>query len=103
MSVAIQRAIAFNALDLRYTKLPANRVVGGGISQATTEGGGDWDDDMQDEELEATVKASQVKEKHKTKKATSHADMRDEEPEATMQQTSQAKTKPKKKKATSNA
>ena len=58
--------------------------------------------DMQDEELEATVKASQAKEKHKTKKATSHADMRDEDLEATMQ-TSQAKTKHKKKKATSNA
>ena len=102
MSVAIQRAIAFNALDLRYTKLPANRVVGGGISQGASEGGGDWDDDMQDEELEATVKASQVKEKRKTKKAASHADMRDEEPEATMQ-TPQAKTKQKKKNATSNA
>jgi len=45
--------------------------------------------DMQDEELEATVKASQAKEKHKTKKATSHADMRDEDLEATMR-TSQA-------------
>ena len=48
------------------------------------------------------MKASQVKEKRKTKKAASHADMRDEEPEATMQ-TPQAKTKQKKKNATSNA
>ena len=73
MSVAIQRAIAFNALDLRYTKLPASRVVGGGILQVATEGGGDWDEDMQDEDLEATLQASQAKEKHKTKKATSNA------------------------------
>ena len=102
MSVAIQRAIALNELDLRYTKLPASRVVGGGISQVATEGGGDWDEDMQDEDLEATVQASQAKKKHKTKKVTSNADMRDEDLEATVQ-ASQAKKKHKTKKATSNA
>ena len=76
--------------------------MGGGISQVATEGGDDWDEDMQDEDLEATVQASQAKKKHKTKKATSHADKRDEDLEATMQ-TPQAKTKHKKKNATSNA
>ena len=42
MSVAVQRAVAFNILEFRYTVLPKGRV--GGLA-APVPGGGDWDDD----------------------------------------------------------
>ena len=51
ISVALQNAVAFNALDFRWTKLLKARVVGasGGagslIAQAVAAGLGDWDDD----------------------------------------------------------
>ena len=49
--VAIQRAVAFNALtmELRNTKLPKGRVVGQVRLEET--GGMHWDDDMGDEEF----------------------------------------------------
>ena len=50
ISVALQNAVAFNALDFRWTKLPKARVVGGGaavalMAQAVAAGGDDWDAD----------------------------------------------------------
>ena len=42
MSVAVQRAVAFNILEFRYTVLPKGRV--GGLA-APAPGGGDWEDD----------------------------------------------------------
>jgi hypothetical protein len=49
ISVALQKAVAYNALDFRWTKLPKARVVGGGavelLAQAVAAGGDDWDVD----------------------------------------------------------
>ena len=49
MSVAIQRAVAYNALDFRYTKLK-DRVVGSGalyegVAGSTCTRGDDWYED----------------------------------------------------------
>ena len=51
ISVALQNAVAYNALDFRWTKLPKARVVGDGagavqlLAQAVAAGGDDWDED----------------------------------------------------------
>ena len=50
VSVAIQRVVAYNALDFRYTKLK-DRVVGSGalyegVAGSTCTGGDDWDEDV---------------------------------------------------------
>jgi hypothetical protein len=44
ISVALQKAIAYNALDFRYTKLSKNRAVGAEVP-LIVQGGDDWDDD----------------------------------------------------------
>ena len=55
ISVALQRAVAFNALDYRYTKLAKGRVVGGGAGSAVqavqavqllAAAVGDWEEDV---------------------------------------------------------
>jgi hypothetical protein len=52
ISVALQRAVAFNALDYRYTKLAKGRVVGGGAGSAVQAvqllavAVGDWEEDV---------------------------------------------------------
>jgi hypothetical protein len=52
ISVALQRAVAFNALDYRYTKLANGRVVGGGTGSAVQAvqllavAVGDWEEDV---------------------------------------------------------
>ena len=52
ISVALQRAVAFNALDYRYTKLAKGRVVGGGTGSAVQAvqmlavAVGDWEEDV---------------------------------------------------------
>ena len=47
VSVAVQRVVAFNALEYRYTTLPKGRRGGGPqvAAQAAAEGGADWDED----------------------------------------------------------
>jgi hypothetical protein len=52
ISVALQRAVTFNALDYCYTKLAKGRVVGGGASSALQAvqllavAVGDWKEDV---------------------------------------------------------
>ena len=49
ISVALQRAVAFNALDYRNTKLAKGRVVGGGAGSAVlllAAAVGDWEEDV---------------------------------------------------------
>ena len=53
ISVALQRAVAFNALDYRFTKLAKGRVVGGGagsgalaVQMLAAAVGGDWDEEV---------------------------------------------------------
>ena len=38
LSVALQNAVAYNALDFRYTKLARARLVGGGSSGSSWDG-----------------------------------------------------------------
>ena len=47
VSVALQRVVAFVALEFRYTTLPRGRIGGGPqvAAQAAAEGGADWDAD----------------------------------------------------------
>ena len=46
ISVAIQRAVAFNILEYRYTTLPLGRAGGGWqYSRSPVVGGADWEDD----------------------------------------------------------
>ena len=44
ISVALQKAIAYNALDFRYTKLSTSHAVGAEVP-LNVQGGDDWDDD----------------------------------------------------------
>ena len=67
ISVALQRAVAYNALDFRYTKLAKGRAVGGGsgagnavlAQQLLAQLANDWDAD-DDEEPEAQPLAAAV-------------------------------------------
>ena len=62
ISVAIQRVVAFNILEFRYTTLPKGRVPGSGVQLASPNGvggsmlsGDDWEDEGVAEEGSAAV------------------------------------------------
>ena len=67
ISVALQRAVAYNALDFRYTKLAKGRVVGGGsggsvmAQQMLAQLANDWDaDDDEEPETQSPALAAAV-------------------------------------------
>ena len=53
ISVAVQRVVAFNILEYRYTSLPKGRASGAAPAQSQAEPGGeDWDDDEPETQLQ---------------------------------------------------